>query len=57
MLREGLDSAAAGGVPTPAQFSHIFVDEAGQALLPEVMVPLSLRCPGRAHVLLAGDPK
>lgn len=38
------------------RFSHVFIDEAGQALVPESLVPLMLAAPG-ASVLLAGDPK
>ncbi|CAK9160682.1 unnamed protein product [Ilex paraguariensis] len=37
-------------------FSHIFLDEAGQASEPEVMVPLSNLCRGDTVVILAGDP-
>lgn len=40
----------------PVSFSHILVDEASQALQPEVMVPLSLAGPDTG-VVLAGDPK
>ncbi|KAH7573814.1 hypothetical protein ACOSQ2_007978 [Xanthoceras sorbifolium] len=36
-------------------FSHIFLDEAGQASEPESMVPLSL-CQRETVVVLAGDP-
>ncbi|XP_047317361.1 probable RNA helicase SDE3 [Impatiens glandulifera] len=38
-------------------FSHIFLDEAGQASEPETMVPLSNLCLRRTVVVLAGDPK
>lgn len=37
-------------------FSHIFLDEAGQASEPETMVPLSHFCRKTAVVVLAGDP-
>lgn len=38
-------------------FSHIFLDEAGQASEPETMVPLSHFCQKTTVVVLAGDPK
>lgn len=38
-------------------FSHIFLDEAGQASEPEAMVPLSSLCDAYTVVVLAGDPK
>jgi len=38
-------------------FTHIFLDEAGQASEPEVMVPLSGLCGRDTVVVLAGDPK
>lgn len=38
-------------------FSHIFLDEAGQASEPETMVPLSILCQPETVVVLAGDPK
>lgn len=38
-------------------FSHIFLDEAGQASEPETMVPLSNFCSRKTVVVLAGDPK
>ncbi|WVZ55292.1 hypothetical protein U9M48_005971, partial [Paspalum notatum var. saurae] len=37
-------------------FSHIFLDEAGQASEPEAMVPLSGFCGRDTVVVLAGDP-
>ncbi|GAA5996828.1 hypothetical protein JCM5350_003553 [Sporobolomyces pararoseus] len=37
-------------------FSHIFIDEAGQATEPEAFLPLSLAAQGTS-VVLAGDPK
>lgn len=37
-------------------FSHIFLDEAGQASEPETMVPLSNLCSRKTAVVLAGDP-
>uniref|UniRef100_A0A5B7CCG0 RNA helicase n=1 Tax=Davidia involucrata TaxID=16924 RepID=A0A5B7CCG0_DAVIN len=37
-------------------FSHIFLDEAGQASEPESMVPMSNLCQEETVVVLAGDP-
>ncbi|KAK6913964.1 DNA2/NAM7 helicase, helicase domain [Dillenia turbinata] len=37
-------------------FSHIFLDEAGQATEPETMVPISNLCRRETTVILAGDP-
>ncbi|KAG8993202.1 hypothetical protein FRB90_000746 [Tulasnella sp. 427] len=44
------------GVPDD-HFTHIFVDEAGQASEPEVMIPIKLTAGPRTTVVLAGDPK
>ncbi|XP_014205126.1 probable RNA helicase armi [Copidosoma floridanum] len=41
----------------PGYFTHIFVDEAGQASEPEIMIPLSLAHKNSSQVVLAGDPK
>ncbi|KAI3408241.1 uncharacterized protein J3R85_020417, partial [Psidium guajava] len=38
-------------------FSHIFLDEAGQASEPECMVPIANLCQNETVVVLAGDPK
>ncbi|EEF49717.1 ATP-dependent helicase NAM7, putative [Ricinus communis] len=38
-------------------FSHIFLDESGQASEPESMVPISSFCRRETVVVLAGDPK
>ncbi|GIL79433.1 hypothetical protein Vretimale_18310 [Volvox reticuliferus] len=38
------------------EFTHVLVDEAGQALLPEVLIPITLRAPGGA-AMLCGDPR
>eukprot|EP00850_Spirogloea_muscicola_P011421 SM000071S21045 [mRNA] locus=s71:25992:32842:- [translate_table: standard] len=41
--------------PSGASFSHILIDEAGQALIPETLIPLTLaNC--RTRILLCGDP-
>ncbi|KAG8924963.1 hypothetical protein FRC01_010849 [Tulasnella sp. 417] len=44
------------GIP-PGHFTHIFVDEAGQASEPEVMIPIKLNAGPRTSIILAGDPK
>lgn len=38
-------------------FSHIFLDEAGQASEPESMIPIANLCTKQTVVVLAGDPK
>ncbi|GLI68259.1 hypothetical protein VaNZ11_012614 [Volvox africanus] len=63
-VREALSSAAqkahtgSGSVINSCGegFTHVLVDEAGQALLPEVLIPLTLRTPGGAAIL-CGDPR
>ncbi|XP_050240644.1 probable RNA helicase SDE3 isoform X2 [Quercus robur] len=37
-------------------FSHIFLDEAGQASEPETMIPIASLCQRKTVVVLAGDP-
>lgn len=37
-------------------FSHILVDEAGQATEPEIMIPLNFIHSNHGQVILAGDP-
>ncbi|KAG9042596.1 hypothetical protein FS837_010665 [Tulasnella sp. UAMH 9824] len=44
------------GVPK-GHFTHIFVDEAGQASEPEVMIPIKMNASDKTTVVLAGDPK
>jgi hypothetical protein len=41
---------------SPGSFSHIIIDEAGEALEPEVLIPLSLATTSTT-IILAGDPK
>ena len=48
------DVAAAAA--TFAGFTHVFIDEAGQATVPESLIPMRL-VSHRTHVLLAGDPR
>ena len=38
-------------------FTHIFVDEAGQATEPETMVPIKNMADQRTNIVLSGDPK
>jgi helicase MOV-10 len=45
------------GIPAGGHYGHIFIDEAGQALVPEVMVPLKTLGGPQTNVVLAGDPK
>ena len=37
-------------------FTHVFIDEAGQAMEPEVLIPLQMRLRWAGEVVLAGDP-
>lgn len=46
-----------GGVPA-GHFSHVFVDEAGQAEEPQCMIAVAgLLCSDKGQLVLAGDPK
>ncbi|XP_077098375.1 RNA helicase Mov10l1 isoform X2 [Siphateles boraxobius] len=38
-------------------FTHVFVDEAGQATEPETLIPLGLLSETSGQIVLAGDPK
>ncbi|GAA6038806.1 hypothetical protein JCM8097_002902 [Rhodosporidiobolus ruineniae] len=52
-----ISASILGGVGLkPGHFSHIFVDEAGQAKEPDTFLPISLVGP-TTSVILAGDPK
>ncbi|KAH7105113.1 P-loop containing nucleoside triphosphate hydrolase protein [Auriculariales sp. MPI-PUGE-AT-0066] len=44
------------GVPR-GHFSHVFIDEAGQASEPEAMISIKTLADPRTNVVLAGDPK
>ncbi|QRV74351.1 RNA helicase [Ceratobasidium sp. AG-Ba] len=41
----------------PGHFTHIFIDEAGQASEPEVMIPILNLSSRDTNVILSGDPK
>lgn len=43
--------------PTRGHFSHIFIDEAGQATEPEAMISIKQLSGPNTNVVLAGDPK
>ncbi|KDQ06471.1 hypothetical protein BOTBODRAFT_121476 [Botryobasidium botryosum FD-172 SS1] len=38
-------------------YSHIFIDEAGQAMEPEVMIAIKTMANAKTNVILSGDPK
>ncbi|KAH8102228.1 P-loop containing nucleoside triphosphate hydrolase protein [Cristinia sonorae] len=44
------------GIPR-GHFTHVFVDEAGQATEPEVMVSIKMLSDNATNVILSGDPK
>ncbi|XP_014676504.1 PREDICTED: putative helicase Mov10l1 isoform X2 [Priapulus caudatus] len=46
---------AALGLP-PDHFTHVFVDEAGQATEPETLIPIAMAAPAGGQVVLSGDP-
>lgn len=50
-----LGNLAMMGLPK-GHFTHVIVDEAGQATEPEIMVPFSFINKDNAQVLIAGDP-
>jgi helicase MOV-10 len=41
----------------PGHFSHIFVDEAGQASEPEALISIKFLAGVKTNVVLSGDPK
>lgn len=46
-------------VGAPMHFHYVFIDEAGQALLPEALVPMTLALSSDmgGAIMLVGDPK
>ncbi|KAG8954847.1 hypothetical protein FRC04_010330 [Tulasnella sp. 424] len=55
-------TCASGSLPhgigiKAGHFTHIFIDEAGQASEPEVMIPIKLNAGPKTTIVLAGDPK
>ncbi|KAI0316313.1 P-loop containing nucleoside triphosphate hydrolase protein [Amylostereum chailletii] len=53
-----VSASFAYGIGLPrGHFSHIFVDEAGQATEPEVMISIKTMADQKTNVVLAGDPK
>lgn len=42
---------------TRGHFSHIFLDEAGQALEPEAMISIRTMAGPKTNIVLSGDPK
>lgn len=53
-----VSASFAHGIGMPrGHFSHIFVDEAGQATEPEVMVPIKTMGDNQTNIILSGDPK
>jgi len=53
-----VSASFASGIGLPrGHFSHIFVDEAGQATEPEAFVSIKTMADDRTNVILSGDPK
>ncbi|KDQ06714.1 hypothetical protein BOTBODRAFT_85226, partial [Botryobasidium botryosum FD-172 SS1] len=44
------------GIPR-GHYSHIFIDEAGQAMEPELLVPIKNMADANTNLVLSGDPK
>ena len=53
-----VSSSFCSGVGMPrGHFTHIFIDEAGQATEPEVFVSIKMMADTKTNVILSGDPK
>jgi len=53
-----LSASIANGIGMPrGHFSHIFIDEAGQATEPEAFVSIKTMTDMRTNIVLSGDPK
>jgi len=53
-----VSASFASGIGMPrGHFSHIFVDEAGQATEPEAFISIKTIADDRTNVILSGDPK
>ena len=53
-----ISAAILHGVGLPrGHFSHIFIDEAGQATEPEAFVSIKLMADSKTNIALSGDPK
>ena len=51
------DSVFAGIGMAPGHFTHIFIDEAGQATEPETFVSIKTLADSKINVILSGDLK
>jgi helicase MOV-10 len=57
-----VSTCVSGGIPyalgiARGYFSHIFIDEAGQSMEPEIMIPIKTMADALTNVILAGDHK
>jgi len=53
-----LSASIASGIGMPrGHFSHIFIDEAGQATEPEALVSIKTMADTKTNIVLSGDPK
>ncbi|KAF8156821.1 RNA helicase [Crassisporium funariophilum] len=53
-----VSASFASGIGMPrGHFSHIFIDEAGQATEPEAFVSIKMMADNKTNIILSGDPK